>query len=80
MKEFLKKFIRSEKLRVEEQGTHLGFITFSSDNQTSKFLKVGEIKNKTELIQWLNSFDNGNDLSGDRTLTNEIFELANNVS
>ena len=79
MKEFLQKFIKSEKLRVEEQGTHLGFITFN-DNQTKQLLKVGEIWNRTELIQWVNSSDFDNDLNSNANFINEAFELANNVS
>ena len=65
---------------MEEQGTHLGFITFSSDNQSRKLLEVGEIKNKTELIHWVESFDYDNSLSGNGTFENDKFELANYVS
>ena len=78
-KKFLKRFIKSEKLSVEEQGTHLGFITFNG-NRTRKLLKVGEIRNKTELIQRLDSSDFDNDLNGNANFINEAFELANNVS
>ena len=78
--DFLKNFIKSEKLRVEEQGTHLGFTTFSKDNRTRELLKVGKITNKTELIQWLENFDFGNDTGGDTTYIYDALKIANNVS
>ena len=79
VKEFLNKFIKSEKLRVEEGGTHLGFITFNN-NRTTEILKIGKIGDKTELIQWLNSSDFDNHLNGYANFMNEALELANNVS
>lgn len=80
MKEFLKKFIKSEKLRVEEKGSHIGFITSFNDNRTTTFLKVGEFKNKAKLIQWLDSFKYDNSLSGSANFLKEAFENVNNVS
>ena len=80
-KKFLKKFIKNKKLRVGKQGTYLGFITFSNDNRSGgELLKVGEIKKKRELIQWLDSFDYDNDLNGKVALINKVFDRANNVS
>ncbi|XP_028415533.1 uncharacterized protein LOC114538604 [Dendronephthya gigantea] len=75
LKEFLKKFIKSEKLRVEEQGTHLGFASFSSDNRTRELLEVGEIKNKTLLMQWLDRIDFENNPSVNTAFKN----MAKNV-
>ena len=80
VKEFLKKFIKSKKLGVKEQGTHLGFTTLSKDNISRELLRVGEIKKKTDLIQWLENFSLGNDTGGNTTYIYEVLKSANNVS
>ena len=82
MKKVLKKFIKNEKLRVEEKSTHLGFISFSNDNGTRELLKVGEIRNRTELVNWLDSIHSENDPndSQNATFRERACELANRVS
>ncbi|XP_028414251.1 uncharacterized protein LOC114537309 [Dendronephthya gigantea] len=80
VKEFLKKFIKSEKLRVEEQGTHLGFASFSSDNRTRELLEVGEIKNKTLLMQWLDRNDFENNPSVNTAFKSMAKNLFNDTS
>ncbi|XP_028411833.1 uncharacterized protein LOC114534569 [Dendronephthya gigantea] len=80
VKEFLKKFIKSEKLRVEEQGTHLGFASFSSDNRTRELLEVGEIKNKTLLMQWLDRIGFENNPSGDTASKSMVKNPFNGTS
>ncbi|XP_028395740.1 deleted in malignant brain tumors 1 protein-like [Dendronephthya gigantea] len=81
VKRFLKNFIRNKKLGVEEHGTHLGFISFSSYNTGRELLKIGELRNKTELIKWLDSFENSTDPSRNTTIIRKSYELehVNNV-
>ena len=80
VKRFLKNFVANKKLGVEEQGTHLGFISFSKDNRTRELLKLGEIKNKTKLIEWLESFDNRQNSRSNTTIIKKAHWLAINVS
>jgi hypothetical protein len=70
----------AEKLNVGEDGTHLGFITFSSASKTKKLLDVGEKTNTKKLQEWLNSLNYGTQLMGGYTRTGLAFEIANNVS
>ena len=59
MKNFLKRLIASEEMNVGENGTHFGFITFSSVEKTKKLLDVGEKTDPEDLIKWLDHFDYG---------------------
>ncbi|XP_028409410.1 uncharacterized protein LOC114532012 [Dendronephthya gigantea] len=75
----LKKFIKNEKLGVEEQGTHLGFISFSNSTAT-ELLKVGEIRNKTHLLKWLDSIHVYNDSNSYSNATRKsVCDLVNSV-
>jgi hypothetical protein len=78
IRKFLLKLV--EKLNVGEDGTHLGFITFSSASKTKKLLDVGEKTNTKKLQEWLNSLNYETQLMGGYTRTGLAFEIANNVS
>ncbi|XP_028404367.1 uncharacterized protein LOC114527004 [Dendronephthya gigantea] len=69
---FMKKLIRNKDLNVGEDGTHLGFITFSDGqsldlrrkertkdkkNHTRVLLKVGEITDPEKIIDNLSGYD-----------------------
>jgi hypothetical protein len=69
-----------EKLDVRKDGTQLGFITFSSAAKTKKLLDVGEKTDPTELKEWLEKLNYGEELMGEYTRTGLAFQIANNVS
>ncbi len=77
---FLKELIK--KLNVSPDGTHLGFLTFSSEGKTKKLLDVGKIQDPTRLSDWLDDFISPYVfvLQGDYTYTGKAFEIANEVS
>ena len=85
---FLKGLVNSKKLNVNKEGTHLGFITFSTKTKTKVLKKVGEIQDPDKLINWLNQyterdFFNSNykkEQMGAQTYTGEAFIRANEVS
>jgi hypothetical protein len=76
---FLSNFIFNPKLGVASDGTHLGFITFSSQKRTRMLLPIGRITEAHELRSWLHGLDYGRDLAGSRTYTGTAFELAKQV-
>ncbi|XP_028411841.1 uncharacterized protein LOC114534576 isoform X2 [Dendronephthya gigantea] len=73
---FLRKLIQNEKLNVGEDGTHMGFITFASEEKTENLLKIGSKTDKKDLLSWLNGLNYERDLIGDYTYTGKAFELA----
>ena len=76
---FLEKLINSPQLNVGEDGTHIGFITFSSGDRTRELLSIGRKTSKAELIQWLEGVNYYN-LKGPQTFTGTAMKLALNVS
>ena len=75
---FLKELIKT--LNVGPDGTHLGFLTFSSYSNTKKLLDVGQIQDPKQLSKKLDKYDYVWDLKGDKTHTGRAFEIANKVS
>ena len=53
---FLEGLVNSSKLNVNEEGTHLGFITFSKKEKTKVLKKVGEMRSPDELRKWLDQY------------------------
>ena len=76
---FLKKLIKSPQLNVDEDGTHLGFVTFSTQVKTRKLLDVGQIQDPDKLVNWLDGLDYMKDLFGDGTRTGIGFKITNEV-
>ena len=78
IKKFLKQLI--QVLNVGRDGTHLGFLTFSSQGKTRKLLDVGQIQDPIQLSNKLDEYNYEWDLMGDKTYTGEAFKIANEVS
>jgi hypothetical protein len=77
---FLKNLITSEKLNVAKGGTHIGFITFATEDKTREILKLGEITDPDDLVNWLDKLNYDKQLRGDGTRTGLAMKIANNVS
>ena len=75
---FLKKLVNSAKLNVGTEGTHIGIITFSSEENTKTLLKIGEKTTPEELTSFLDSLDY-DELMGERTYTGKAFQIANST-
>ncbi|XP_028411904.1 uncharacterized protein LOC114534632 [Dendronephthya gigantea] len=73
---FLRDLIDDPKLNVGNEGTHIGFITFASDDKTRELLKIGSKTSKSDLKTWLNGLDYRKDLMGPFTYTGKAFKLA----
>jgi hypothetical protein len=76
---FLLGFINSKELKVGEDGTHLGFISFSTKRRTKTILEIGTKNTVEELTAWRKGLKYS-DYSGRRTFTGSAFKLANEVS
>ena len=72
---FLVNLVDSPKLNVGEEGTQLGFITFSSSERTETLLDIGEITSADKLVKWLESLQYSQ-LMGEWTFTGKAFKLA----
>ena len=79
-KPFLKNLVTSGKLNVAKEGTHIGFITFATEKKTRELLKIGEITDPDDLVNWLDSLNYDKDLRGDGTRTGLAMKIANDVS
>ncbi|XP_028411875.1 uncharacterized protein LOC114534612 [Dendronephthya gigantea] len=73
---FLKKLVADPKLDVGKDGTHIGFITFASEEKTRRLLKIGSIMEQEDLQSWLDGLNYVEDLMGPYTYTGLAFKLA----
>ena len=79
IKNFLRELIRSPQLNVGPDGTHLGFLTFSTEIQTKVLLGMGEKESPSELLAWLEQLT-WNEVEGDGTRTGMALRKINYVS
>ena len=75
---FLKSLISSSKLNVGQKGTHIGILTFSTENATKVLLEVGQLQSPVALNNYLDSLIYKN-ISGDGTRTGMAFKIADEV-
>ena len=73
---FLLEFVK--KVNVSEDGAHVGFISFSTEEETKPILKIGSKNTVEELTAWLKGLKYEN-LMGTWTHTGSAFSIANKV-
>ena len=76
---FLKQLIKNPQLNVGKDGTHLGFVTFSTEVKTRMLLDVGQIQDPDKLANWVDGLDYMKDLLGDGTRTGLGFKITSGV-
>lgn len=78
VKPFLENLVKSAKLNVGADGTHVGLILFSSEEKTTIKLRIGQIKGSDELADYLDRL-RYTSISGDGTRTELALNLAKSV-
>lgn len=78
VKPFLENLVKSPKLNVGADGTHVGLILFSSEEKTTIKLRIGQIKGSDELADYLDRL-RYDSISGDETRTELALNLAKSV-
>ena len=75
---FFKDLIAVRQLNVGPNGTHIGIITFSTQNQTRLLLDMGELQTQEQLQNYLDSLDY-HQISGDGRRTGMALRMADEV-
>ena len=75
---FLKDLIKSSKLNVGQDGTHIGILTFSTEEETKVLLELGKLQSPVALNKFLDSLKY-KDISGDGTRTGMALKIADEV-
>ena len=75
---FFKGLIANQKLNVGPNGTHIGIITFSTQNQTRVLLDMGQLQTQKQLINYVGRMDY-HQISGDGRRTGMALRMADEV-
>ena len=78
VKPFMKNLIKSPQVEAGPHGTHIGILTFSTQEQTRVLLDIGEKQTIDELVKYIDDLQYEH-ISGDGTRSGMALKIADEV-